>query len=63
MDERTTKCLDRIAEAFKELIASANSETEMIGLVTEVLFKFQPVYEKAIDEGYELFENKEKEGK
>jgi predicted nucleotide-binding protein (sugar kinase/HSP70/actin superfamily) len=62
MDKRTTKCLDRIAEAFKELIASANSETEMVGLVTEVLYRFQPVYEKAVEEGYELFENKEKEG-
>ena len=52
MDERVTKCLDKIGEAFKELIASANSDTDMIGLVTAVLYKFQPIYEKAIDEGY-----------
>lgn len=62
MDERATKCLDKIGEAFKELMASANSETEMIGLLTEVLYKFQSIYEKAVEEGYELFENKEKEG-
>lgn len=62
MDERVTKCLDKIGEAFKELVASANSDTDMIGLVTAVLYKIQPIYEKAIDEGYELFENKEKEG-
>lgn len=62
MDERVTKCLDTISEAFKTLIVSANSEIEVVGLVAAVIGKFQETYEKAIDEGIDELEKREKEG-
>ena len=62
MDERVTKCLDTIGEAFKTLIVSANSELEVVGLVAAVCGEFQETYEKAIDEGIAELEKREKEG-
>lgn len=61
MDERVTKCLDTIGEAFKTLVASANNELELIGLVAAVMGELQETYEKAIDEGVEELEKREKE--
>lgn len=61
MDERVTKCLDTIGGAIKALITSANNEFEMIGLVTAVVQGFQETYEKAVDDGVEELEKKEKE--
>lgn len=62
MDERITKCLDTLGEAFKTLVASANSEVEVIGLVTAVLQGFQETYENAVNEGFEELEKRKKEG-
>ena len=62
MDERVTKCLDTIGEAFKTLVASANSELEVIGLATATLHGFQETYENAIEEGFNELEKREKEG-
>jgi hypothetical protein len=62
MDERVTKCLDTIREAFKTLIASANSECEIIGLVLAVLGELEKTNEKAIDEGVDELKKREKEG-
>jgi hypothetical protein len=59
MDERVTKCLDTIEEAFKTLITSANNEVELIGLMATVLGEFQETYEKAVSDGIEELEKKE----
>ena len=61
MDKRVTECLDTIREAFKTLVTSANSETELVGLVMVVLGKMQETYEKAIDEGVNELEKREEE--
>ena len=63
MDERVKKCLDTLGEAIKSLVASANSELEVIGLVTVVLDEFKETYEKAVNEGFDELEKREKEGK
>ena len=61
MDERVTKCLDTIREAFKTLVASANSEAEVVGLVMAALAKIQKTYEEAMEEGVAELEKREKE--
>ena len=58
MDERATKCLDTIGEAFKTLVLSANNETELVGLMVMVMGKVQETYEKAIDEGVDELEKR-----
>lgn len=62
MDKRVTKCLGTIREAFKTLVASANNETDMVGLVMTALTKMQDIYEEAMDEGCAEFEKKGKIG-
>lgn len=59
MDERATKCLDTIGEAFKTLVLSANNEMELIGLMVAVMGKIQETYEKAIDEGVDELKKRE----
>ena len=61
MDKRVAKCLDSIGEAFKTLITSANSETELIGLMVTVFSNIQGIYEKAVDEGINELEKRKKE--
>ena len=62
MDERVKKCLDKICEAYKELLASASNEMEAVGLFAVLHRESEEVIDQAITEGYEKFENKEKEG-
>ena len=61
MDERVTKCLDTIGEAFKTLVVSANNEMELAGLVMAVLGGVEKTYTKAIDEGVDELSKREKE--
>lgn len=61
MEEKVTKCLEAIGEAFKELITSANNEAEVVGLMAMVLGSFQETYEKAVEEGINELEKREEE--
>lgn len=62
MEEKVTKCLEAIGEAFKELITSADNEAELIGLVAMVMGSIQKTFEKVVDEGIEELKKREEEG-
>ena len=63
MEEKVTKCLEAVGEAFKELITSADNEAELIGLVAMVMGSIQETFEKAVEEGVDELKKREKEGK
>lgn len=63
MDARVKKCLDKICEAFVELAVSANSEAEAIGLFLQIQQNIEEAIDKALAEGVEKLQKKEKEGK
>jgi uncharacterized pyridoxal phosphate-containing UPF0001 family protein len=62
MDERVKKCLDKVCEAYIELLASASNEMEAVGLFAVLQNESEEVIVEAITEGFEKFENREKEG-
>ncbi len=62
MDERVTKCLDTIGEAFKTLVTSADNELEVLGLVAVALHELPKTYENAMEEGFNELEKRKKEG-
>lgn len=63
MDARVKKCIDKICEAYKELTASANNEAEAIGLFFQIQQNGEEAIEKALAEGIEELQKREKEGK
>lgn len=63
MEEKVTKCLEAVGEAFKELITSADNEAELIGLVAMVMGSIQETFEKAVEEGVDELEKREEEDK
>lgn len=62
MEERVTECLDTIREAITKLLASANSEAEMVGLMAMLFARWEESLNRAIDEGTGKIKNKEGEG-
>ena len=62
MEERVTECLDTMREAITKLLASANSETEMVGLITMLFAGWEESLDRALNEGIENVKNIEKEG-
>lgn len=62
MEEKVTKCLEAIGVAFKELIASADNEAELIGLVAMVMGNIQETLNKAVEEGVDALQKREEEG-
>ena len=51
MEERVTECLDTMREAITKLLASANNEVEMVGLITMLFAGWEESLNKALDEG------------
>lgn len=62
MDERVKKCLDKVCEAYKELLASASNEAEAVCLFAVLQYASKEAIDKALNEGFEEFENRKKEG-
>lgn len=63
MEERVTECLNTMREAITKLLASANNEAELVGLITLLFAGWEETLNKALDEGTEKVEKREeKEG-
>lgn len=61
MEEKVIKCLEKVGQAIKELITSANNEAEVIGLVTLFAAGFQETYDKVVEEAIDEVEKREEE--
>lgn len=58
MDERVAKCAKLMADATRDLLASANSEVEMFGLFVALQNEIGAVIERAVEEGLNALETK-----